>query len=240
MLEWHIAVLKKCQEINEKAATALSAQERGQSETVKALQRYMLDDFQALRTIWHQVDPGESRSDRLNKVGSHIYYGDLLELVQTDIPALLKSASKIAVSSDGAKPPEAVGFEELLHPEIVTSSLAQYRSGQLRDAVLNSVIAVFDMIRRKTGLTQDGKDLTGQAFGLDRGKLVFSDIESESGKNDQKGFMMIYEGVYTGVRNVKAHTLEHDLDEKKAAQYLVMLSLLASRVDECKLRDEIV
>lgn len=47
---------------------------------------------------------------------------------------------------------------------------------------------------------------------------------------------MIYEGVYGGVRNVKAHSLDHDLNEQKAGQYLVMLSLLARRVDECKIR----
>lgn len=29
------------------------------------------------------------------------------------------------------------------------------------------------------------------------------------------------QGIYTGVRNVKAHSLNHDLNEQKAAQYLV-------------------
>ena len=37
-----------------------------------------------------------------------------------------------------------------------------------------------------------------------------------------------------GVRNVKAHSLNHDLNEQKAAQYMVMLSLLARRVVECR------
>jgi hypothetical protein len=45
-----------------------------------------------------------------------------------------------------------------------------------------------------------------------------------------------HEGIYTGVRNVKAHSLAHDLNEVKAAQLLVILSLLARRVEECKER----
>jgi uncharacterized protein (TIGR02391 family) len=136
---------------------------------------------------------------------------------------------------DGAsRENNAYRFEDLLHSAIVNGSLGQFRDGHLRDAVLNGVIAVFDMIRARTGLQLDGKDLVGQAFGTDKGKLIFSELESESGRNDQKGFLQIYEGVYTGVRNVKAHSLAHDLDEVKAAQYLITLSLLARRVDECK------
>jgi uncharacterized protein (TIGR02391 family) len=129
---------------------------------------------------------------------------------------------------------KSMNFENLLHPSIVNSSLAHYRNGYLRDAVLNGVIAVFDMIRTRTNLDMDGSRLVGQSFGMEKGKLIFSEIDTESGQNDQKGFMQIYEGVYTGVRNVKAHSLNHDLDEQKAAQYLVMLSLLARRVEECR------
>ncbi|WP_374409410.1 TIGR02391 family protein [Hydrogenophaga sp.] len=71
------------------------------------------------------------------------------------------------------------------------------------------------------------------APGFAGGWLLFSEIGTETGRNDQKGFLLIYEGIYTGVRNVKAHSLNHDLNEQKAAQYLVTLSLLARRVEEC-------
>jgi len=129
-------------------------------------------------------------------------------------------------------------FESLLHAVIVKSSLGLYRDGHLREAVLNGVTAVFDMIRGRTGLDLDGTALVGQAFGLEKGKLIFSEVESESGQSDQKGFLKVFEGIYTGVRNVKAHSLSHDLNEMKAAQYLVMMSLLARRVDECNDRPQ--
>jgi len=48
--------------------------------------------------------------------------------------------------------------------------------------------------------------------------------------------MQIFDGVYAGVRNVRAHALNHDVNERKLAQYLVMLSLLARRIDECQNR----
>lgn len=125
-----------------------------------------------------------------------------------------------------------VGFEGLLHPLIVQSSLALYRDGHLREAVLNSITAIFDLIRERSGIAEDGDRLIGQVFSINDPVLILSEIESESGQNDQKGFMQIFKGAYQGIRNPKAHTLNHDLNEMKAAQYLVFASMLARRVDE--------
>lgn len=123
-------------------------------------------------------------------------------------------------------------FQFLLHPEITRNALQQYKNGHLRDAVLNSIISVFDLIREKTGLRDDGDRLIGKAFSLENPYLILSEIDSESGQNDQKGFIQIFKGTYQGIRNPKAHSLTHDLTPLKAAQYLVFVSLLARRVDE--------
>lgn len=125
-------------------------------------------------------------------------------------------------------------FEEMLHPLILEHSYKQYQDGHYRDAVLNSIVAVFDLIRQRTGLDSDGTKLIGEAFGLERPRLIFSELKTESGCNDQKGFMQILSGAYQGIRNPKAHSLRHDLDKTKAAQYLIFASLLARRVHEAK------
>jgi uncharacterized protein (TIGR02391 family) len=127
-----------------------------------------------------------------------------------------------------------VGLENLLHPIIHMHSFQQYLNGHYRDAVLNSMLAVFDLIRDRTSLDSDGSALVTEAFSLDRAKLILSEIDTESGRNDQKGFMQIFIGAYLGIRNPKAHSLAHDLDKTKAAQYLVFASLLARRVHEAK------
>jgi hypothetical protein len=46
--------------------------------------------------------------------------------------------------------------------------------------------------------------------------------------------MQILVGAYLGIRNPKAHSLNHDLDPEKAAQYLIFASLLARRIYEAK------
>ena len=133
------------------------------------------------------------------------------------------------------KEPTKLGFEELLHPLIMEHCYQLFEDGHYRDAVLNSVIAIFDYIRERSKSEIDGERLISHVFSLDNPILILSELQSESGKNDQKGFMQIFKGVYQGVRNPKAHSLTNDLTPMKAAQYLIFSSLLARRVEEAKI-----
>lgn len=130
---------------------------------------------------------------------------------------------------------EQFSLSNLLHPTIKENAFQHYLDGHLRDSVLNAIIAVFDFIREKTGVAEDGDKLIGKVFSVKDPYLILSNIDSDSGVNDQTGFLQIYNGAFKGIRNPKAHTLNHDLTGFKAAQYLVFASLLARRVDEAKL-----
>jgi len=130
---------------------------------------------------------------------------------------------------------EATDITFLLHPTVMEHALPQLEGGHIRDAVLNSIIAVFDLIRKRTGLKDDGDKLIGKAFSLEDPYLIFSELNTESGQNDQKGFMQILKGAFQGIRNPKAHTLTHDLTFEKAVQYLIFASLMARRIDEALL-----
>ena len=123
-------------------------------------------------------------------------------------------------------------FEQLLHPTIIEHALPKYNDGHLRNAVLDSIIAIFELIRQKTELSEDGDKLVGKAFSLTAPHLILSEIDSESGKNEQKGFMQILTGAYQGIRNPSAHSLVNDLTPLEAAQYLVFASLLAQRIEK--------
>lgn len=125
-----------------------------------------------------------------------------------------------------------VGLKELMHPIIYKHAYSHYLNGHFRDAVLNAITAVFDLIREKTGLDMDGSNLITEAFALERARLILSELTTKSGRNDQLGFIQIFSGAYLGIRNTKAHSLTHDLDHIKTAQYLVFASLLARRVQE--------
>lgn len=121
------------------------------------------------------------------------------------------------------------GFDDLLHPLVRDASSRHFVEGDFRNAVLDAITSVFDKIRERTGLDLDGDRLINTAMSLEDPYLVLSELESESGKNDQKGFMELFKGFYKGVRNPKAHSLVHDLDSTKAAQHLVLASMLMRR-----------
>src|SRR6266436_7433632 len=126
-------------------------------------------------------------------------------------------------------------LEAILHPVILNHAYPQFRDGHFRSAVLDGVIAVFDMIREKTALRLDGSELVGRAFSLAEPRLIISELDTDSGKNDQKGFIQLLQGAYLGVRNPKAHSLDNDLDRVSAAQYMVFSSLLARRIEAATL-----
>jgi uncharacterized protein (TIGR02391 family) len=127
---------------------------------------------------------------------------------------------------------------DLLHPVVFENSYAHFRAGRLRDAVFNAILAVFDLLRSRSGLDKDGAQLVAEALSLEHPRLIISTLSSESGQSEQKGFIQILQGAYLGVRNPKAHSLTSDLDVVKAGQYLVFASLLARRIDEAQVPTE--
>ena len=74
-------------------------------------------------------------------------------------------------------------FEELLHPIVAGAAGAQYRNGHYRDAVLNAIVAVFDLLRARTGLDLDGAELANRAFSEQQPYVVVADLQTESGRN---------------------------------------------------------
>lgn len=126
-------------------------------------------------------------------------------------------------------------LKSLLHPTVIASSWLQFEAHQYRDAVLNAFVAIGDLIRSRTGLPQDGKQLIEQAFSLGSPKLLLGNLATESGKNEQLGFLAMMVGAYTAIRNPKAHSLEHDLDVHKTIHYLFLASLLSRRIADAGL-----
>jgi uncharacterized protein (TIGR02391 family) len=236
MIDWYVELQKVLRDIRIKAMDALELLEKEDGDRARQVNEYLKADYKRLDALWKQKFSSEVPS----YLGRHIGFGmdgdyrdilkrDLFDIENTAQVELLKFASKQG----------ELGFEQLLHPAIKESSYNHYRDGHLRDAVLNSVIAVFDQIRKITGIDADGDALVNKTLSLEHPVIVLSELETESGQNDQKGFIQIFKGAFQGIRNPKAHSLANDLNEQKAAQYLVFASLLARRLDEGKVvKDE--
>jgi uncharacterized protein (TIGR02391 family) len=229
MFEWYLRTARILHLMRRKSADALFALDQDDAADISPIKAYLKTDYDELSREWTARFPQE----HLGNLGRHIHFGhkvDFFDILRIDVPELEERAEEHIRSS--AREPEALGFENLLHSAVAKASLDAFADGHLREAVLNSITAVFDLIRQRTRLDLDGESLATRVFSVERPLLVLSDVTSISGKNDQVGFMQIFQGAYKGIRNPKAHSLAHDLDRPKAAQYLIFASLLARRVAE--------
>jgi uncharacterized protein (TIGR02391 family) len=71
----------------------------------------------------------------------------------------------------------------------------------------------------------DGQDLYGKALSPDDPKIVLADLSSKTGKDYQRGVMLLCQGVAASIRNPLTHA-KHDLSAEEAAEMLATMSLL--------------
>jgi uncharacterized protein (TIGR02391 family) len=63
--------------------------------------------------------------------------------------------------------------------------------------------------------------------------LKFNDLADQSERDEQKGFMMLFNGAVAGIRNPRAHKLIKD-DPERALEFIAFVSLLAKLLDGAK------
>jgi uncharacterized protein (TIGR02391 family) len=107
---------------------------------------------------------------------------------------------------------------EMLHPNIAKISRSRFESGHYADSVeaafkeVNSVVK--KLVKPQTGKEFDGADLMNRAFSLSSPLIKLDDLSTDTGRNIQKGYMQIFAGAMTGIRNPKAHD-NIEIDEER-------------------------
>ena len=124
----------------------------------------------------------------------------------------------------------------LLHPKVTSQAKPRFEAGHYADGVeaalkeLNAVVK--EMVKRKTGQELDGADLMQKAFSPNAPVLIALDDQStETGRSIQKGYMQLFAGAMTGIRNPKAHQ-NLQITKERAFHHLFLASLLFNKLDE--------
>jgi uncharacterized protein (TIGR02391 family) len=127
-------------------------------------------------------------------------------------------------------------FEKLvLHPEIKKVSERLFADGHYPQAIFEAFKFVNNLVKEKSGKKElDGQSLMSHAFSEKNPVLRLNPLASTSDRDEQQGFMWIFMGSMTGIRNPKAHEIVEQKDPVHALQYLALADLLARRVDESK------
>jgi uncharacterized protein (TIGR02391 family) len=123
------------------------------------------------------------------------------------------------------------GFWSLINPKVATEARSRFEAGHYADAVESALKVVAEEVRRRTGLKTDGSELMHKAFSLKKPHLVFENPIPATKESMQQGYMEIFAGTMTGIRNPKAHGLVQ-LDRRRCIHFIFLASLLADKIDE--------
>jgi uncharacterized protein (TIGR02391 family) len=131
--------------------------------------------------------------------------------------------------------PPAEDFWSKLHPSVTQVAQDRFNSSHYADAVeaafkeLNAKVKAY--MKRATGNEFDGADLMQRVFSPKAPVVRLADLSTEDGKNIQQGYMQIFAGAMTGIRNPKAHS-NIVIDAPRAIHFLHLASLLHFVFDE--------
>lgn len=142
--------------------------------------------------------------------------------------------SQLPSSMPNMPKPAVIRFADL-HPKIQEHCRERFRSGQYADAILAAYKVVLNEVKNVANIHNlDGKQLVEKAFSLSNPIIKLNDLATQSDKDEQLGFMMLFSGAAVGIRNPKAHDLVVQEDKLKTLRYLTFASLLLERLDERK------
>lgn len=130
---------------------------------------------------------------------------------------------------------EESSFWDFIHPRIKCISKPRFDSGFYGDSVeaalkeVNCVVK--QLVKSSDGRELDGASLMNTAFSVNNPVIKLDDLSTETGRNIQQGYMQIFAGSMTGIRNPKAHA-NIQPDRPRTIHLLMLASLLMGKLDE--------
>jgi len=109
------------------------------------------------------------------------------------------------------KPEDFVGlYDILVKSEALRDATRKlFLGGHYARAVEEAYKCLNNIVKGKSGLDKDGQDLMNQVFSTKKPVLKLNKLKTESDIDEQLGYMLIFGGCMTGIRNPRAH--EHRL-----------------------------
>ena len=106
-----------------------------------------------------------------------------------------------------------MNLKTLVREELWLAISNSYESENYKNAIVDAMHHLTDVIRERSGLDGDGAALIGKAIGGKSPKLQINKLETESERDQQKGFGQILRGLYLGIRNPRSHEKTEDTRE---------------------------
>lgn len=119
------------------------------------------------------------------------------------------------------------------HPTIFTYCKAELIADNYFHAVFEATKSIAEVIRRRTGLTEDGSELIDKAFSIKNPLITINDLSSETKESEHKGFANLIKGVFGMFRNTTAHSPKviWEMSENDALDIFSTISLIHRRLN---------
>jgi uncharacterized protein (TIGR02391 family) len=123
-----------------------------------------------------------------------------------------------------------------LYDELITDTTLRkkteklFKDGHHARAVEEAYKLIDNAVKRRSGVDDTGAKLMNAVFSPDNPRLRLNAGVSASEKDEQRGYMQIFAGIMTGVRNPRAHESDWEDTEQRALQLIVFANHLLERI----------
>lgn len=117
-----------------------------------------------------------------------------------------------------------------IHPDVAAACERLVEDGYYANAVEDACKALHHLVQTKSGRTASGTPLMETVFSPQAPILKVADVNTQTGRDEQKGTMFMFAGAMLGLRNPRAHSLRVD-DAERAIEYIAFISMLAKIAD---------
>lgn len=118
--------------------------------------------------------------------------------------------------------------------ELRTATKQLFIDGHYPRAVEEAYKCVNNTVKDRSQLPSDGQDLMNQAFSEKNPVLKLNKLKTASQRDEQKGYMLIFGGCITGIRNPRAHEHTKTDSPEAAIEMLAWANHLMGVVDKAK------
>jgi len=123
-------------------------------------------------------------------------------------------------------------FDSLqFHSRVIEASRELFKDGHYRDAIYRAFVEVNNFVKSKASSQLDGKKLMSTVFSLDNPIIKLNQLETQTDKDEQEGFMFLFMGAMQGIRNPKAHENIIQDNPYIALKLIGFASLLIQTID---------